>query len=165
MKVLGISGSLRNDSYNAALLRNAPVELELWDGLKANPSLRRGRRRRAGAPGGRADARGRRRHRRDPLCYAEYNASDPGQLKNAIDWLSRRARRAFSATSRWPSSGEHRRVRRRLGQAELRKVLATAGARVIEDGVAVGRAHERFDADGVLIDDELSLSSDRSSKR
>jgi hypothetical protein len=26
---------------------------------------------------------------------------------------------------------------------------------VIEDGVAVGRAQERFDADGVLTDDEL----------
>ena len=37
MKILGISGSLRRDSYNTKLLRNAPLELELWDGLKAIP--------------------------------------------------------------------------------------------------------------------------------
>ena len=40
-------------------------------------------------------------------------------------------------------------------QAELRKVLATAGARVIEGDVAVGHAHERFDANGVLTDENL----------
>src|SRR5919201_1911077 len=43
MKVLGVSGSLRRDSYNTKLLRTAAellpegVELELWDGLKAVP--------------------------------------------------------------------------------------------------------------------------------
>ena len=41
MKVLAISGSLRRDSHNTTLLRAAaellppPVELELFDGLKA----------------------------------------------------------------------------------------------------------------------------------
>ena len=43
MKVLGISGSLRRDSYNSGLLRAAAellpsgVELEVFDGLKAIP--------------------------------------------------------------------------------------------------------------------------------
>ena len=43
MKVLGIAGSLREESYNALLLRAAAevlpdgVELELWRGLKAVP--------------------------------------------------------------------------------------------------------------------------------
>ena len=43
MKVLGISGSLRRDSYNRKLLRAAEellpafVEFELWDELKAVP--------------------------------------------------------------------------------------------------------------------------------
>ena len=40
-------------------------------------------------------------------------------------------------------------------QAELRKVLAAAGARVSRPSVAVGHAHERFDADGILTDDDL----------
>ena len=40
-------------------------------------------------------------------------------------------------------------------QAELRKVLAAMGARVAEVEVAVGRAAEKFDADGRLVDDEV----------
>ena len=156
MKVLGISGSLRSDSHNTALLRNAPVELELWDDLRsippydedddvepAPPAVARMRATVAGA---------------DAILFAtpEYNGSVPGQLKNAIDWLSRP--RATSVLRNKPvavvgaSTGMFGGV---WAQAELRKVLATAGARVIEDGVAVGRAHERFDVDGALTDDEL----------
>ena len=40
-------------------------------------------------------------------------------------------------------------------QAELRKVLATIGARVVEGDVAVGHAPTRFDSDGRLVDDDL----------
>jgi chromate reductase len=156
MTILGISGSLRQESYNTALLRNAPVELELWDGLKeippydedddiepAPPAVAQMRAAVAGA---------------DAILFAtpEYNASIPGQLKNAVDWLSRP--RATSALLNKPvavvgaSTGAFGAV---WAQAELRKVLATAGARVIEGDVAVGHAHERFDANGVLTDDNL----------
>jgi chromate reductase len=40
-------------------------------------------------------------------------------------------------------------------QAELRKVLATAGARVVEAEVAVGHAPARFDESGMLVDEEI----------
>jgi len=40
-------------------------------------------------------------------------------------------------------------------QAELRKVLATIGARVVEGDVAVGHAPTRFDEEGHLVDDDL----------
>jgi hypothetical protein len=40
-------------------------------------------------------------------------------------------------------------------QAELRKVLATAGARVVEADVAVGHAPTKFDEEGRLVDEEL----------
>jgi chromate reductase len=40
-------------------------------------------------------------------------------------------------------------------QAELRKVLAATGARVVEGEVAVGHAHERFDEQGRLNDSTL----------
>jgi chromate reductase len=156
MKVLGISGSLRRDSHNTALLRNAPLELDLWDGLKAippydedddvepaPPAVAQMRAAVAGA---------------DAILFAtpEYNASIPGQLKNAVDWLSRP--QATSVLRNKPvavvgaSTGAFGAV---WAQAELRKVLATAGARVVDGDVAVGRAHERFDANGVLIDDDL----------
>jgi len=156
MKVLGISGSLRRDSHNTALLRNAPLELDLWDGLKAippydedddvepaPPAVAQMRVAVAGA---------------DAILFAtpEYNASIPGQLKNAVDWLSRP--QSTSVLRNKPvavvgaSTGAFGAV---WAQAELRKVLATAGARVVDGDVAVGRAHERFDANGVLIDDDL----------
>ena len=156
MKVLGISGSLRRDSYNTALLRNAPLELELWDDLKAippydedddvepaPPAVARMRAAVAGA---------------DAILFAtpEYNASVPGQLKNAVDWLSRPY--ATSALRNKPvavvgaSTGAFGAV---WAQAELRKVLATAGARVAEGEVAVGHAQERFGADGTLLDENL----------
>ena len=40
-------------------------------------------------------------------------------------------------------------------QAELRKVLAAMGARVAEVEVAVGRAQEKFDDEGRLLDDDV----------
>jgi chromate reductase len=156
MNVLGISGSLRRDSHNTALLRNAPLELDLWDGLKeippydedddvepAPPAVAQMRAAVAGA---------------DAILFAtpEYNASIPGQLKNAIDWLSRP--HATSVLRNKPvavvgaSTGAFGAV---WAQAELRKVLATAGARVVDGDVAVGHAHQRFDANGVLTDDDL----------
>ncbi len=40
-------------------------------------------------------------------------------------------------------------------QADLRKILGTAGARVVGDELPVTRAHEKFDSDGRLLDGEL----------
>jgi chromate reductase len=40
-------------------------------------------------------------------------------------------------------------------QAELRKVLAATGVRVVEGEAVVGRAMDRFDADGCLNDESL----------
>src|SRR5207237_2006250 len=95
MKVLGISGSLRRDSYNTMLLRAAGellpdgVELELWEGLKAVPPYDQDDDvEPAPAPAAalRAAIAG-----VDAVLVAtpEYNSSIPGQLKNALDWVSR----------------------------------------------------------------------------
>ena len=40
-------------------------------------------------------------------------------------------------------------------QADLRKVLAATGARVVEGEVAVGHAHQKLAADGTLLDENL----------
>jgi chromate reductase len=161
VKILGISGSLRRDSYNSALLRNTSRELDLWDELKAippydedddvepaPPAVARMRAAVAGA---------------DAVLFAtpEYNASIPGQLKNAVDWLSRP--RASSVLHNKPvavvgaSTGMFGGV---WALAELRKVLATAGARVIGAEAAVGRAHEQFDEHGFLVDEGLRAQLD-----
>jgi chromate reductase len=94
----------------------------------------------------------------DALFFStpEYNSSVPGQLKNAIDWASRPL--ATNVLRNKPvavvgaSTGMFGAV---WAQAELRKVLAATGARVVEGEVAVGHAHTRFDEAGRLVDDDL----------
>jgi chromate reductase, NAD(P)H dehydrogenase (quinone) len=163
MQILGISGSLRRGSYNTSLLRTAlelrpaDAEFELFDALKTVPPYDQDddvdpppaavatlRAAIAGA---------------DAVLFStpEYNSSIPGQLKNALDWASRpeatnvlrnkpvavigASRGAFGAV--W-------------AQAELRKVLARTGARVVEAEAAVGHAHQRFDEEGTLLDPYLT---------
>jgi chromate reductase len=162
MRVLGVSGSLRRRSYNTALLRAAAyhfgdeVEFELWDGLKSVPpydedddigsapaAVAAMRAAFAGA---------------DAYLFAtpEYNSSVPGQLKNALDWLSRplitSPLRNKPAAVIGASNGMFGAV---WSQAELRKVLRAIGARVLDREVPVGRASTRFDADLELVDEEI----------
>lgn len=163
MNVLGISGSLRRDSHNTKLLRAAGellppfAELELWDGLKAVPPFDEDDEAEpAPAPvAALRDAVA----AADVLLFAtpEYNHSVPGQLKNAVDWLSRpfvtSVLRGKPALVVGASTGAFGAV---WAQAELRKVLAAAGARVVEADVAVGHAPAKFDEQGRLVDEELA---------
>src|SRR3954447_12585203 len=162
MKVLAISGSLRRDSHNTALLRTAAellppsVELEIFDGLKAVEPYDEDDDHGAGPAGARRlrEAIG----SADAILIAtpEYNSSIPGQLKNALDWASRP--KAENALWGKPlavvgaSTGMFGAV---WSQAEARKVAAASGARVIEDDLPVGHAHEAFTAGGRLADAEL----------
>jgi chromate reductase, NAD(P)H dehydrogenase (quinone) len=162
MKVLGISGSLRRGSHNTALLRAAAVllpagvELELWDGLKAVPPYDEDDDFEP-APAAVAELRDAIAGA-DAVLFAtpEYNHSIPGQLKNALDWASRPL--ATNPLRNKPvavvgaSTGAFGAV---WAQAELRKVLAATGARVIEGDVAVGHAHTKLDEGGGLRDDGL----------
>jgi len=160
-RILGISGSLRRDSHNTNLLRAAAeaagpdIEFELYDGLKQIPpydedddvhprpeSVARLNEAIAAA---------------DAVFFStpEYNSSIPGQLKNAIDWVSRPV--ATNALRNKPvavvgaSTGGFGAV---WAQAELRKVLAAVGARVLDLELPVPHAHTRFE-DGGLTDDEI----------
>ena len=162
MKVLGISGSLRRDSYNTKLLRAAEellpavAELEIWEELKAVPPFDEDDE--AGPEAAAVASLRAAVARADVVLFAtpEYNSSVPGQLKNAVDWLSRPV--ATSVLRGKPvlvvgaSTGAFGAV---WAQAELRKVLATAGARVVEAELAVGHAAGRFDEAGELVDEEL----------
>ena len=162
MRVLGISGSLRRDSYNTKLLRAAEellppfVELQVWDELKAVPPFDEDDEL-GPEPAAVASLREAVRQA-DAVLFAtpEYNASIPGQLKNAVDWLSRPVAttrlRNKPALVVGASTGAFGAV---WSQAELRKVLATAGARVVEADVAVGHAPSKFDEEGRLVDEEL----------
>jgi chromate reductase, NAD(P)H dehydrogenase (quinone) len=163
-RILGISGSLRRDSHNTSLLRAAAeaagpdVQFELYDGLKevapydedddVHPrpeSIARLNQAIATA---------------DAVLFAtpEYNSSIPGQLKNAIDWVSRPV--ATNVLRNKPvavvgaSTGAFGAV---WAQAELRKVLAALGARVLDVELPVPHAHTRFE-EGGLADEEIQAN-------
>jgi chromate reductase len=164
VRVLGISGSLRSGSFNTALLRHsaalfeaAGVEFAIYDGLRDLPAYDQD----CDAKGA-AEAVARIRatvREADAVLFStpEYNASIPGVLKNAVDWLSRPSL-AESALRGKPvavvgaSIGVFGAV---WAQADLRKVLAATGARVVEGEVALGRAMDHFDGDGRLSDSRV----------
>jgi chromate reductase, NAD(P)H dehydrogenase (quinone) len=164
VRVLGISGSLRRGSHNTALLRHAGelveaegAEFAIYDSWREvaiydedldvgdpHPAVARIRVAVRAA---------------DAVFFAtpEYNSSVPGGLKNAIDWLSRPSL-AESALRNKPvavvgaSTGAFGAT---WAQAELRKVLAAVGARVVDGEVALGHAMDRFDENGHLNDENL----------
>jgi chromate reductase len=162
MRVLGISGSLRRDSYNSGLVRAAAEllpsgsELEVFDGLKAIPPY--------DADDDVTPAPEPVQALRDAIADAdavfvatpEYNASIPGVLKNALDWASRphatNPLRGKPAAVIGASTGMFGAV---WAQADTRKVLSTIGARVIDRELPVPEGDERFDADGTLRDPEV----------
>ncbi len=164
MKVLGISGSLRRDSHNTKLLaaagemfRAEGADFETDPDLKLVPPYDEDDDRDptpAAVAQLRAAVAG-----ADALFFAtpEYNSSIPGQLKNAIDWLSRPI--ATNVLRNKPvavigaSTGMFGAV---WAQAELRKTLAAAGARVVEGEVAVGHADTRFDEQGDINDQTIA---------
>ncbi len=162
MRILGVSGSLRESSFNTSLLRAAAeaapdgVELELWDGIAELPlydedldnddppeSVHRLR-----EAWGAADA----------ILFAtpEYNGSVPGGLKNAVDWGSRP--RLEAPLRNKPvavvgaSTGQFGAL---WAQQDLKKILGAAGARVVGTEIPVSRAHEKFDQSGRLLDGEV----------
>lgn len=161
-RILAIPGSLRRGSVSRAMLVAARehaadgVEIELYDGLGSIPPFNEddeGDR----TPQRVLDLR-RRIGRADALLIAtpEYNHSVPGVIKNAMDWASRPAGiaeivgkpTAVMSASMSAFGGV-------WAQAELRKSLAAAGARVHDEGVALSKAGERIDADGRLVDEDI----------
>ena len=156
MRILALSGSLREGSHNTDLLRGAAaaapdgVDLELYHGLKEIPPYDAD----DDVPGERplaverlkaalADA--------DAVLIStpEYNSSIPGVLKNALDWASRplvespvRNKPVAVLSS---STGMFGGV---WAAAETRKVMGALGARTLEDTVAVAKADVRL-SDGV----------------
>ena len=164
-RILGISGSLRERSYNRALLQTAReltpegVEIEEFD-LAAiplfNPDVEA-----AGDPQPVAALRDAVRNA-DALLFAtpEYNRGTSGVLKNAIDWLSRPA---MASVLRWKPTAvmgaSTGRGGTRRAQQQVRDALLFPGAIVLDEPeVAVPLAWEHFDEDGRLVDERTRES-------
>jgi chromate reductase len=161
--VLLVSGSLRRGSYNTVLLRQAANALprgvgHVWfEGIAGLPPYSEDE------DGERVPAAAERLRQAiaaaDAVLIAtpEYNGSIPGGLKNAVDWASRpfpgNAWRDKPVAVMGASTGIFGAV---WAQAELRKSLGIARARVIDAELAVGGAHEAFLPSGALRDPGLA---------
>ena len=160
LRILGIAGSLRRQSYNRAALRaatqlapeGATIEVFELDGLpgfseddEQNP------------PDKVVELK-RRIREADAVLFVtpEYNYSIPGVLKNAIDWASRpygdSAWNGKPAAIMGASVGAIGTAR---AQYHLRQVMVFLNMFPInQPEVMIGNASERFDAEGNLTDEE-----------
>ena len=164
MRILAISGSLRRDSHNTLLLRAAAEllapasSLELWEGLRevppydqdddVEPAPRRGRRApRRGRLGGRRPDRDARVQLARSRARSRTRSTGPRARSRRTSFRNK------PVAVIGASAGLFGAV---WAQAELRKVLAAMGARVVEVEVAVGRAaREVRRRTGSLVDDEI----------
>jgi len=164
-RIVAISGSLRNDSFNTALLRaaaqNAPEGvlvdvatlhgIPLYDGdLEDREGLPKAVRQLKDLVNG-ADG--------VIIATPEYNHSFPGVLKNALDWMSRPPTgdaRVFSGKPVALTGASTGPVGTRMAQAALLPTLRALGTipwfgRLL----FVSNAAQCFDADGNLIDEKM----------
>jgi len=160
VRILGIAGSLRRQSYNRALLRaatqlapeGAAIDIFELDGIpgfseddEQNPPEK-------------VVELKRRIREADAVLFVtpEYNYSIPGVLKNAIDWASRPY--GDSAWSGKPAAimgASIGAIGTARAQYHLRQVMVFLNMfPVNQPEVMIGNASQRFDADGNLTDEE-----------
>ncbi|HEX5263303.1 MAG TPA: NADPH-dependent FMN reductase [Phenylobacterium sp.] len=160
VRVLGLAGSLRQGSYNRALLRAAQgmtpagMTLEAFDLIEV--PLYNGDVEAKGDPAAVAAMKDAMRAA-DAVLFVtpEYNHGVPGVMKNAVDWASRPPRTA--ALGGKPvgiigaSPGATGSAR---GQSQLRQAFEFTNSYCMpQPEVLVFRAHEKFDAEGRLTDE------------
>jgi chromate reductase len=160
VRILGIAGSLRRESYNRATLRaatqlvpkGASIDIFELDGIpgynqdnEQNP------------PAKIAELK-RRIREADAILFVtpEYNYSVPGVLKDAIDWASRpygdSAWNGKPAAIMGASTGAIGTAR---AQYHLRQIMVFLNMFPInQPEVMIGNASKRFDSEGNLTDDK-----------
>ncbi|MEQ1832611.1 MAG: NAD(P)H-dependent oxidoreductase [Candidatus Eisenbacteria bacterium] len=159
LRLLGISGSLRRDSFNTALLRTAvtllpdDVTLELRT-LHGIP-LYDGDVEAQGIP---AEVRALREaiHAADGLVLSspEYNNSLPGVFKNTIDWLSRGAGQPFAGKPVVLMSASPGGFGGARAQLAWLPVFAALGAHSMHSPqFYLSAAHQAFAPDGALAEE------------
>jgi chromate reductase, NAD(P)H dehydrogenase (quinone) len=161
---LVFSASLRADSLNTRLARLAAATIETRGGevdLAAMhefdvPSYDADVEQSEGLPAG-ADELRRRVQASDAFVIAspEYNASMPGLLKNAIDWVSRSKPQPFHERHGLLLSASPSMVGGNRGLWALRVPFEHLGARIFPDMFSLAQAHAALDAGGRIADPQL----------
>jgi chromate reductase len=159
IRALGLSGSMRRNSYNTALLRAAQelapcnMTVELYD-LSAIPMYNEDLRDRGYPPTVsqlRQDI-----HTSDAILIAspEYNRSVPALLKNAIDWASRRPDQPFKGKPIAIMGVSNGALGAAFANYHLRQIFVYLDAQLINGPeVMIGNATQKFDETGRLIDE------------
>lgn len=158
LKVLGISGSLRQDSYNTAALRvamdSAPdnMLIELAD-ISQIPLYHHDKREEQ-IPEAVTTLVNQVREA-DALLFAtpEYNYSMSGVLKNAIDWVSREQPQPFAGKPAAIMSASISLLGGVRAQYDLRRSMVFLDMHCLnKPEVMIATAHQRFDDEGRLTD-------------
>lgn len=160
IKILGIAGSLRRDSYNRAALRAAAelvpegAAIEIFD-LEGIPVFNQDED--GNLPDKVADLKKKLREA-DAVLFVtpEYNYSIPGVLKNAIDWGSRpygdNAWEGKPAAIMGASPGMLGTAR---AQYHLRQIMVFLNMFPLnKPEVMIGNCAEKFDSEGNLTDEK-----------
>lgn len=162
--IVGLSGSLRRQSVNSALLRAAAEEMPAGAALEigsiAEIPLYNGDVEAAGFPPAVAALKDRIAAADGLLLVTpEYNSGIPGVFKNAIDWLSRPSsdiKRVFGGKPVALIGATPGGFGTALSQTAWLPVLRTLGTDLWAGGrLMVAHAGQSFDAEGVLTDDTL----------
>src|SRR4029077_8357407 len=85
----------------------------------------------------------------------EYNASMPGVLKNALDWVSRFKPQPFNEKHGLLASASPSMVGGNRGLWALRIPFEHLGARIYPDMFSLAQAHQAFDGEGRIANEQL----------
>ena len=161
---LVFSASLRAGSLNTTLAKLAASSIEKQGGtvdLAAmsafdSPSYSQDAQAQ-GFPPGATELR-RRLEANDGFVIAspEYNGSMPGLLKNAIDWVSRFRPQPFNDRHALLLSASPSMTGGNRGLWTLRVPLEHLGSRVYPDMFSLAQAHQAFDAQGNIANQQLA---------
>ncbi len=165
VRFLVFGASLRDDSVNVRLARLATQVIERHGGIVDfasmeefdAPSFDQDVESSEGLPPGSQEFR-RRLEANDAFVIAspEYNASMPGVIKNAIDWVSRAKPQPFNGRHALLLSASPSMVGGNRGLWALRIPLEHLGARVFPEMFSLAQAHQAFDAEGQIANPQLA---------
>ena len=95
------------------------------------------------------------------IVSPEYNASMPGLLKNAVDWVSRYRPQPFNERHGLLLSASPSMVGGNRGLWAIRVPLEHLGARVFPDMFSLAQAHKAFTSDGKFANAQLAERFER----